>query len=311
MHDIDDLHKPTKEQEELLKKVKWGEFERVILTKHCLFEYTLIQEPGTLAQLSYQVHWNPVGSISPDASDRERIASFISDLPNQDFWQGDLKTRDLMREWMLWKDRAIDIAKCFLVGRNNSDNSLLSERKAGLLDEEMYKYIWCEADLYENLWQLIQLNEQQIKAALEKVKEWSYPFASSCELVEEIIRTDFEGEFANCLKERYAYNPRKIRRIATLKRKAHSKGLSEAERQELLTLIEQNTPYPIWYDRVVSVVEHLAKQGNQCIQKHLEINSKIINRLARMQYQRERSEAISSTWDKGEKIRGIKPGWKA
>lgn len=308
---MNNLYKPTKEQEELLKNAKWGESERVILTKHCLFEYTLIREQGTLATLLPQVHWHFVGSDSADASDRERIAWFISDLPGQYFWQGYLKTMDLMMEWTWWKDRAIDIAKCFLVGRNNSDNPLLNERKAGLLDEEMYKYIRYEADLYENLWQLIQLNEQPIKAELEKVKRWGYPFASSRELVEEIIRADLDGEFSNCLKERYIYNPRINRKIATLKRKDHREGLSEAERQELLTLIEQNAPYPIWYDRVISVAEYLAEQGNQCIKQHLEINSEIINRLKRKQYQRERSKATSYTWDKGKKIRGIKPGWKA
>lgn len=309
--DNKNLHKPTKEQEELLAKGQWGEFEHVILTKHCLFEYTTTHKVGTVDKRSYQVQWNQVGSNSQDASERERIARFISNLPNEDFWLGDLKTLDLMMEWIRWKDRAIDIARYFLAGHDNPDNPLQREFKAGLIDEEKYKYIRSEAHLYENWWQLVQLNEQQIKAVLEKIKSWGYPFDSSRELVEEIIRADLEGEFSNCLKTRYVYDSKEIKQIAVLKRKHHRGELSETEWQELLKLIDQNAPYPIWYDRVISVAEVLAERGNTCIEKHLEINSKIINRLSRMQYQRERSQTTSNTWDKGINTPGIKPGWKS
>jgi hypothetical protein len=58
------------------------------------------------------VHWNPVGDNSQNASEKERIANFISNLPSEDFWHGELKTLDQMEEWLGWKDRAIDIARC-------------------------------------------------------------------------------------------------------------------------------------------------------------------------------------------------------
>lgn len=134
------------------------------------------------------MHWNPVGSDSQDASDRERIAKFIFELPSNDFWQGDLKTFDQIWEWFGWRDRAIDIAKCFLAGCGNPDNPLLKELKAGLIDEETYKDIRLDAELFENWWKLVQINEQAIKAELEKVKSWGYPFNSSRELVAEMIR---------------------------------------------------------------------------------------------------------------------------
>jgi hypothetical protein len=98
--------------------------------------------------------------------------------------------------------------------------------------------------------------------------------------------------------------------IAQLKGK-HCRGeLGEAESQELFRLIDQNVPFPIWYDRVISVSQILVEQGNRCIKEHLETNSKIINRLARRQYQRERSQTTSQTWHKGRVIKGIMSKWK-
>ena len=304
------LHKPSKEQEELLAKAQWGKSERVTLTKHCLFEYTTIHKFGTIDKRSYRVHWTPVGSGSQDASDRERIARFISELPSNDFWQADLKTFDQIMEWFDWRDRAIDIAKCFLAGRDNPDNPLRKELKTGLIDEETYKDIRLDAELFENWWKLVQPNEQAIKAELEKVKSWGYPFNSSRELVEEMIREDLEGEFANCLKPYYAYNSRIMRLIAQLKHKHCTGELGGAESQDLFKLIDQNVPLPIWYDRVISVSQILVEQGNTCIKEHLVINGKIINRLARRQYQRERSQSTSQTWHKGRVIKGILPKWK-
>jgi hypothetical protein len=260
---IENLHKPTKEQEELLANAQWGKSERVILTKHCLFEYTTTHKFETIDERSYRVHWTSVGSGSQDASDRDRIAKFISELPSNGFWQGDLKTFDQIMEWLGWRDRAIDIANYFSAGRGNSDNSLLKELKAGLIDEETYQDIRLDAALFDNWWKLVHLNEQTIKAELEKVKSWGYPFNSSRELVEEMIREDLEGEFVNCLKPYYAYNSRIMRLIAQLKRK-HCRGeLGEAESQEMLKLIDQNVPFPIWYDRVISVSQILVEHMHQ------------------------------------------------
>lgn len=69
---VKDLHKPTKEQEELLAKAQWGKSAHVTLTKRCLFEYSRVHKVGAIEKFFFRVHWNSVGNDSQDASDREQ-----------------------------------------------------------------------------------------------------------------------------------------------------------------------------------------------------------------------------------------------
>lgn len=305
--DIQALYELTEDQQELLEKAILGENQRIFLTKHCIYIDTTTEEFSDIYGLDQHVFWNLVGSKSAESSDREKFARFISELPGNYFFEGYLKTDDQVGEWMRWRDRLIDFAKYFLAGINNRANPLLKERKAGIIDEETYLSIRVTAQLFDNWWQLVMLNEEPIKAALEKT--CGYPFSCGRELVEEMIRGDIEGEFSNCLKSYYVYNSKVIRDIATLKHKQHRGELDEVEEQELYKLIDLNSAFPIWYHRVISVCEYLAERGNQSIAEHLAINGKIINRLSRGQFKRERSRSTSKTWSNGKLSKGIVPKW--
>jgi hypothetical protein len=258
------------------------------------------------------MRWQRIGDESTEASDRERIARFISDLPNGDFIHVS-KSLFQVEEWMAWKDRAVRIAKCFLAGRGQPVSPLARDLENGSIDEWLHDYIWLEAELYENWWKLVHTKESSIKAALKPI--WKYPFNSSLELFQEMVRADLEGEFANCLKSRYCYKAKEIKKIAILKRKAHRGELSKPEQEQMYELIDKHAPYPIWYDRVISVSEWLAKR-DPFIQERLRTNGEIIDAIAKMQIKRnfppnpKHHKDVSHTWEKGIRRKGIKPGWK-
>jgi hypothetical protein len=308
------MHQPTKDQEELLNKANWDNYEHTLLSKHCLFQYT-IHEVGSVLKLPCQVLWNPVGNNAENASDKEHIANFISNLPGELFWYGDITTLDQALEWIFWKDRTIDIARCFLAGTDNSTNPLLDDLENERIDKWTYKYIWLEVKLFTNWWDLVRQNELEIKDLFQKHKSWGYPFKCSRELLEEMIREDIENEFYKCFKKRYVYKSKEIKDIAFLKRKLHKdKLLPEDEllvTQKMYELIDRNVVCPIWYDRVIAVCNLLAKKGNQIAQQNFEINSQIIDSLSKMQIKRFCKKSNSYTWEKGKKYQGIKPGWKA
>ncbi len=280
---------------------------------YCIADY-IIQDVGLRDSFKacIEMRWQRIGDESTEASDRERIARFISDLPNGDFIH-ESKSLFQVEEWMAWKDQAVRIAKCFLAGRGQPDSPLARDLENGSIDEWLHDYIWLEADLYENWWKLVHTKEGSIKVALKKI--WGYPFNSSLELFQEMVRADLEGEFANCLKSRYCYKAKEIKKIAILKRKAHRGKLSKPEREEMYALIDKHGPYPIWYDRVISVSEWLAKR-DPFIQERLRTNGEIIDAIAKRQIKRncdprlKHHKDISHTWENGIRGKGIKPGWK-
>lgn len=311
--DNKNLHKRTKEQEELLAKVQWGSYEHVQLTKHCLLEYT-VHKVKTIDEISFQVHWNKVGSDSQDASDRERIARFISNLPSQGSRKGGLRSLAHIQEWVIWKDHAIDIARYFLVGRGQSDDLPLKELKDGLIDKFSYDYLWTEVDVYENLWELLHQSGETIGVVCRR--NWDYPFKSNLELMQEIIREDLEGEFSLRLGRRYMYVSSQIGKIAKLKRKDCKGGLSNIEQKTLYRLIDQHSAFPTWLNRVLLVSEALAAKGDSTIQKHLATRSKNIDALSKLQIKRDCDPSLKThkrrthTWNNGILKEGVL-GWDA
>lgn len=283
--------------------------------RHSIISCESLQSFKTFDKVYFQVFWDKVGTDSPTATDRERIARFISTLPDFFCVLEEKITIDTLEAWILAKDAAVRIARCFLAGRSQPDNPLLRDLEDGLIDQWLHDYKWLESDLYENLWKLISLRERLIKTALAKI--WGYPFTSSRDLMQQIIQEDLEGEFCQIFKPRYSYKSGEIQKIAKLKRKFHRDELSDAEQKQMWQLIDRHAPYPMWYDRVISVCQSLAVRGDVFIQTRLRIHGEILDGICKMQIRAECTPSLrhhrsrSHTWENCKKITGIVPKWKA
>lgn len=283
--------------------------------RHCIIRCESLQSFKTFDKVYIRVFWDTVGNDSPTATDRERIARFISTLP--DFFRvlEEKITIDTLQAWIVAKDAAVQIARCFLAGRSQPDNPLLRDLEDGLIDQYLHDYWWLESDLYENLWKLVSLRERKIKAVLAKI--WGYPFTSSRDLMQQIIQEDLEGEFCQIFKPRYSYKSSEIQKIAKLKRKLHRNELSDTEQKQMWHLIDRHAPYPMWCDRVVSVCKSSVVRGDTFIQTRMRIHGEIIDGLCKMQIRAECTPSLrhhrprSHTWENCKQTAGITPGWKS
>ncbi len=267
---------------------------------HCIAGLVIVQEFGKIAKAELIAEWEVINSNA--ATDQEKIAHFISSLPTL---SEEKCHPDQVCEWVRRKDWAVKLAKCYQAGKGQPDNPLLRELEDGLIDQWKHDYIWLECDLYENLWKLIKLRGRQIKSAIKRAFG-DFPFACGRELMEEIIRADIDDEFRQCLKKKYEWKPTHLKEIAKLKRKMHRDEISDPELERLYALIDQHAPYPIWYDRLLSVCEVLAER-DPFISTRLNINSDIIDGLCRLKLKAECDPLLkhhrrpAETWIDGKK----------
>lgn len=258
--------------------------------------------------------WTPVGDDSLEATDKVRIARFISELPSRVLVE-EFTTLDQVYRWMEWKDKCIWIAKCFLAGHKHLDNPLLRELEEGTIDKYYHDNVWLTVDLYENLWKLIHLKGKLVKAAFLK-QGWDYPFKCSRELLEEIISSFIDGEFSNVLKSHYVEHAGEFRKIATLGRKNNKDFLSTQERQRLTELTKKHSQPNVWLERLLAVGNALA-EWDSFVQVRMNIHQEIMDGIAAFQVvanfkpELKKHGQTSYTWQNGVKVSGTKPGWKA
>lgn len=292
-------------------KIYRGEGKIAFQGNHCIVGLSIVQEVGKIAKADVISEWHKVGNCSNSATDKEKIANFICDLPSL---TEEITHPDQLSDWVAWKDWSIDVARCFLSGHTQPDNPLLRSVEDGLIDQWSHDYTWLVSDLYDNLWKLVNLRGRQIKSAIKKVFG-DYPFASNRELLQEIIRADIEGEFCQILKKQYQYKPTHIKEIHKLKRKMHREGLVDKSLEQLYKLIEQHAPYPIWYDRLISVCEVMADRGDTFINTRLQINADLLDGISRMRLKADCDPSLShhrrrkELWINGKKNPGQPSDW--
>jgi hypothetical protein len=260
------------------------------------------------------VVWEPVGDNSPGASEKMKLARFISELPSCSFIQ-ELKTLDQLIHWVMVKDYCILLAKLFIAGCGAvPDNPLQPIIDSGEISLRYYNTMVLSSDLYRNLWELIVFKQRSIKAQFVH-QEWGFPFKPYRLLMEEIIRADVDGEFANVLKQRYVDKAQDHRIIAELGKKNLNGTLSCKERDSLSNLTARHSQPNEWLNRLIAVAESLSH--DRVIRTKLDIYNKIMNAIASRQVQeakrpelRTAQEGPSSTWIDGTKFSGIQPNWK-
>ena len=274
----------------------------------------LSQHLGNRCKLEGFVVWTPVGDDSPEASDRVRIANFISELPNKSLI-AEFTHLDQLYHWMSWKNNCISIAKCFLAGHKTPENPLLRALEEAEIDQYYHDQCWLTTDLYENLWKLLSLKEKRIKAAFKK-QGWDF----SCPriVLEQILASEINGEFSVILKPHHEENAKELKKIAKLQHRAHKGfGLGTEENKELRRLTQKYSEEPnILLDRLLRVAAALSKQDG-FISTRLVVHRALMQGIARLKLdagckpQLKQHGQISSTWIDGQKLPGVNHKWKA
>ena len=260
----------------LLKSLKKPE----LFSIHSPYCYWIGIENKIGSVVKYEGHFycESVGKDSSDASDEEKIAFYISNLPNED-WAIDLNFAQ-MCEWIIHRTLAIRIAKCFLVGHSQSNQLLLLELNQGTIDQYQIEYNLLLTDRLENIWKLISRKEKKIKTAL--ARQWEYPFKNCLELFQEIVRPLIEGNFVECFEKNHINRPREIKKLATFSRnQLKNNDLSIAQKETLEKLIQKYHPHNPWRDRVIQVASILAEKDD-LIRPHLEIDKVLTDALLAM-----------------------------
>ncbi|BAY34406.1 hypothetical protein NIES2107_63110 [Nostoc carneum NIES-2107] len=163
--------------------------------RHCYIKYLSTRERGNYLLSDVEYGYQSVGL--PHGTEEEKIAFFISALPDANLLDGAKVSYALLQTWVGYKDACVNIAKCFLSTKGEVDDPLLPLFEKGEIDKWKYEYNWLGADVYKNIWYLILNNSRLITLNLEK--NWGYPFTSNVDLLCEIVREVIEGEFSRYL----------------------------------------------------------------------------------------------------------------
>lgn len=291
----------------------------------CHAQIAITEQLGCRFKLSFLITWKTVGYDFPGASDRTRTARLISELPSESFLQ-ELQDFDQLRHWMALKDFAIQLAKCWEAGRGQPDNPLAWALEENLVTEWWHDYVWLSVDLYENLWRLIHLKARAIKAAFKK--RWEHPFTSVPELLQEIVRSDIDSEFLNCLKPLFIEKANEISEITNIKRRQRRyfplpihanwqrltlwvRMVQLVEWELLRKLVRQYSTPAIWYERLMEVTQALAERDT-FVATRLKIHYELQDSLHKMQQRASCDPNLkrlgfqtSKTWEDGVKSEGI------
>ncbi|BAY34402.1 hypothetical protein NIES2107_63070 [Nostoc carneum NIES-2107] len=94
----------------------------------------------------------------------------------------------------------------------------------------------------------------------------------------------------------YEYKFWEIDQIDKLKRIIHKQQLSDEQIKptNFWKLVDKHTAKAIWYDRVISIAHKLADCGVDSIKTYLEINSNIIDAMARLRIRSARDPLLKS-----------------
>jgi len=282
--------------------------------KYCEIHYRILSEDEEGHEGFYIPYWDKIGHNAEPATDEEWLAHQISRIPEADYLVS-FRTSDQFEHWIGCKDQAIELAYCFLTEPGQPNDKLLKEFELGAIDQFSYEYGWASANLYKSFWKVLKKDGPRIVKALRSYKE-RYLFNSSRELMAEIVKEVYEGEFYRCLKRQSIYVANQITELAKLKRKQCKEGLSDQEQKKLFELMDRHIPHAELYDNTLALAQEIAKK-DPLTRTLLEAFYKSIDLIAKLQIQRECNPKLrqkhgpkSHTWKQGKKVEGS-PSWRA
>jgi hypothetical protein len=240
----------------------------------CALAVTNILKLGSRIKIAFCVYWLPIGTSAKSASVKSQIAHFISELPSEKFLH-ELKDIQQLIAWIDQKNLAIRYAKCWEAGIINPNNSIVKVLEEGrikitdvnnpitkdLEDESIneweYRDILLNVALYEHLWSLLLQKGDTIIALLKE--RWECSFNTNRELFQELLKSDFDVQYALILKTRHDIKAGDVEDLGSLRHKQIREGLSVEEQKRFINLARTLGGHRIWYERLQQVYEFLAE----------------------------------------------------
>jgi hypothetical protein len=297
----------------LTEIVESSEQTKIMKGRYCSVTCEFIRQTSVNTSWIGHYLWYGVGSDS--GTDLEKIAYFISDLPNaKDLEGGKNLHYGIIQKWVDCKDICIEIAQCFLAEQGQESDPLIKLLSDGEIVKFTYDFRWLETELYRNLWMMITSHSQEIVSNMKRI--WEYPFSSDIELFCRVLQEDLEGEFVVYTQSFYQYHAKELDQIDKLKRKDHRDELTSEEEKKLWELIDKSRYPAIWYERLIEVCHALKNDGLESITPYLDMHSDNIDKISKMKIKAERDPNLKSHKrqshyvEKGIFWGGVKTKWK-
>lgn len=275
----------------LTEIVELSEQTKIIKGRYCSVICEFIGQTSVNTRWIGHYLWDTVGSDS--GTDLEKIAYFISDLPDARVLEGGKNLHHgITQKWVAYKDICIEIAQCFLAEQGQESDPLIKLFSDGEIDKFTYDFRWLEAEMYKNLWVMIANHSNLIRSNMSRI--WGYTFRNDIEIVCQIIKEDLEGEFISYIQPFYQYHAKELGQIDKLKRKQHRGDLTPKEEKRLWELIDKSRPPSIGFERLIMVAHGLKDAGLKSIEPYLVAHSANIYAWTKMHIQADRSPDLKS-----------------
>jgi hypothetical protein len=227
----------------------------------------------------FRMEYTTVGSNSNTATDREKIAYYISSTP--DVYQLDKYkipiTEDILYQLADCRNYAVRIAKCFFFDKVNKP--LERDLEEGLIDEFERDLSLLNGEFYENIWKIISNKWKKIKPLMAKTFD-DFSFNSELQLMERIIDEHLTEPFINFTTAGYKeYSPHRHKTMWKLRLKSTKEELTDKEQKKLKQITKEraNTKGEInkWTGRFLGACMILAEKDTY-IAAHLSIYTELV-----------------------------------
>ncbi len=250
--------------------------------------------------------WKMIGSNHPNASDREKIAYYISATP--ELSKKLLITNDVLREWIDNKDFIVRVAKCFLAGKDNPENPLFKDLEEGLIDEYIHDCVWLRTELLDNCWKMLNVKWNKIEKILKYL--WNdFPFKNPLDLMKQIIDDEYTYPFINWTTAKFKErSPRRNKEMWKLLSKQCTSTLTDREHKKLEYLLKEHRNSNSWCSRFLNICGLLGDNGDIYLKTHVKIHNQICDGIAKLNFKSEcdpklkQYRTLNHSWQSGRVI---------
>lgn len=203
----------------------------------------------------------------------QRIEEFMSQLPHDEFLKQCLyvytKTHDIVAEHRRLRNQSVLLGKClkarFGGGGGNPARQLLD---AGMIDRWESEYIWALVDVYQALFNLIQIAWEDIKAELSFLSD-DCP-NSETDLLFKILGEHYDVKFKKCingytLTVTNVETAAKLTRSAVWKKQFDPNWLGEVEfsdKERLDAGLKERSKQFVWFPLILPICRESAKRDS-------------------------------------------------
>lgn len=170
----------------------------------------------------------------------KKITRWLTALPDQRFLELELCEKQI-KAWMACRWFQVLVALCWHTRYTHASDPIRPLLKDKRIDRNIYHRVWLTVDLFEDLWNLIQIAEPFVRAEFERA-DADYPFKDAFELFMRIIWEKSNCEFSLCLKSSHEVSRPKYEKAYRLSSKAfkNKTPLSDDEEKYVQKVFSQH-----------------------------------------------------------------------